>query len=90
MEHQQESLDKYALNDTAQLENDAVLAFSDIEFEGIHINQEEWLAISSEVEVDMKEVERGMDDTIMDDKRFETFVSNYVQGDLFTDFEESC
>ena len=88
VEHQQESLDKYALNDTAQLENDAVLAFSDIEFEGIHINQEEWLAISSEVEIDMKEVERGMDDTIMDDKRFETFVSNYVQGDLFTDFED--
>jgi DNA polymerase-1 len=88
VEHQQELLDKYNLNDVAKLENDAVLAFSDIEFEGVHIDQKEWLAISSEVEVDMKEVEKGMDDTILEDKRFESFVSNYVQGDLFTDFAD--
>ena len=88
VEHQQELLDRYNLNDVAKLENDAVLAFSDIEFEGVHIDQQEWLAISSEVEVDMKEVEKGMDDTILEDKRFESFVSNYVQGDLFTDFAD--
>ena len=88
VEHQQEVLDRYNLNDVAKLENDAVLAFSDIEFEGVNIDQQEWLAISSEVEVDMKEVEKGMDDTILEDKRFESFVSNYVQGDLFTDFAD--
>ena len=88
VEHQQELLDRYNLNDVAKLENDAVLAFSDIEFEGMHIDQQEWLAISSEVEVNMKEVEKGMDDTILEDKRFESFVSDYVQGDLFTDFKD--
>lgn len=88
VEHQRGKLDKYGLNDVAQLENDAVLAFSDIEFEGLDINQEEWLEISSEVEVDMQKVERNMDDVILNDKRFEPFVAEYVQGDLFTTFED--
>jgi len=88
VEHQKGKLDKYGLNEVAQLENDAVLAFSDIEFEGLYIDQQEWLKISSEVEVDMRKVEKDMDDVILNDKRFEPFVAKYVQGDLFTTFED--
>jgi DNA polymerase I-like protein with 3'-5' exonuclease and polymerase domains len=88
VEHQKGKLDKYGLNEVAQLENDAVLAFSDIEFEGLDIDQQEWLEISSEVEVDMQKVERNMDETLLNDKRFESFVAEYVQGDLFTTFED--
>ena len=88
VEHQQEKLDKYNLNDVAQLENDAVLAFSDIEYEGLNINQSEWLEISAEVEINMDKVEKDMDETLVTDAKFQSFVSNYVQGDLFTAFEE--
>jgi DNA polymerase I len=88
VEHQKGKLDKYGLNEVAQLENDAVLAFSDIEFEGLYIDQQEWLEISSEVEVDMQKAERNMDEALLNDKRFETFVAEYVQGDLFTTFED--
>jgi DNA polymerase I-like protein with 3'-5' exonuclease and polymerase domains len=88
VEHQKGKLDEYGLNEVAQLENDAVLAFSDIEFEGLYIDQQEWLKISSEVEVDMRKVEKDMDDVILNDKRFEPFVAKYVQGDLFTTFED--
>ena len=88
VEHQKSKLDKYGLNEVAQLENDAVLAFSDIEFEGLDIDQQEWLEISSEVEVDMQKVERDMDEVILNDKRFEPFIAKYVQGDLFTTFKD--
>jgi len=88
VEHQKGKLDEYGLNEVAQLENDAVLAFSDIEFEGLYIDQQEWLKISSEVEVDMRKVEKDMDDVILNDRRFEPFVAKYVQGDLFTTFED--
>lgn len=88
VEHQKEKLNKYNLNEVAQLENDAVLAFSDIEYEGLNINQSEWLEISAEVEISMEKVEKDMDETLTNDDRFQQFVSNYVQGDLFTAFDE--
>ena len=88
VEHQREKLNKYNLNEVAQLENDAVLAFSDIEYEGLNINQSEWLKISAEVEISMEKVEKNMDETLLNDDRFQAFVSDYLQGDLFTTFDE--
>jgi len=73
------------LGNVVSLENAVVLAFADMEFEGMDINSEAWRKVGQGVEVDMKASEKRMDEIVANDQLFSAFVPAYVQGDLFGD-----
>jgi len=76
------------LEELVQLENMAVLAFSDIEYNGLDLDQEAWLKLDNENEGKAKEYYQDLDNAVLQDPRLEPFVLKYVQGDLFTGHEK--
>lgn len=80
---QLEEIKKEKLEKVMQLENYASLAFADIEYNGLIVNREEWLAISKEEKILLVQAEKEMDDLIYNDPIFEKVIPKEVQGDLF-------
>ena len=66
-----------------KLENRACLAFADIEYNGMDMDVEKWLSISSEEAVKVVRLRSELDALVLSDKRFESIIPKYVQGDLF-------
>lgn len=80
---QLKDLTEKGLTKTAMLENHAVLAFADIEFNGMDVHSEEWLSISSEYELSLRQMGSELDEVLLNDPKFKTALPKYVQGDLF-------
>jgi len=76
------------LTETISLENKAALAFADIEYNGIPINQEKWKEISKDSTKQAIALEKELDNEIITNPRLNGFLSKYIQGDLFTPVEE--
>ena len=70
------------------LENLAVLPFSEIEYNGLNIDQEAWLKLDGLNAEKAKEYFNDLDNAVMQDPRLQQFVLKYVQGDLFTEHTE--
>ena len=81
-------IEKYQLENVVQLENDAVLGFADIEYNGLDIDKEAWTSLSEVCVTDAITLKESLDALIIDDERLQKFVPKYVQGDLFTEKEE--
>ena len=62
------------LEELVQLENMAVLAFSDIEYNGLDLDQEAWLKLDNENEGKAKEYYQDLDNAVLQDPRLEPFV----------------
>tara|TARA_R110002020_G_scaffold186701_1_gene384762 strand:- start:1488 stop:3374 length:1887 start_codon:yes stop_codon:yes gene_type:complete len=73
------------LDKVVSLENKAVLAFSEIEYNGLDLDKDRWLKINNKNKDKSKEFYNELDNMIINDPRLQTFVLSYIQGDLFTD-----
>ena len=86
--HQLPNIDKNRLNNTVKLENDAVLAFADIEYNGLSLDVEKWSKLEDINSKNADTLGESLDNMIRDDHRVKHFVSTYVQTDMFTPVEE--
>ena len=78
---------KYKLENVINLENQAVLAFADIEFNGLDINKEAWLKLADNALVKAEECEVELDEHILNDNQLTKFIPKHIQGDLFADID---
>ena len=81
-------IEKYNLGKVVDLENEAVLAFSDIEYNGLTIDRDKWEVIAKRSEEEAFTMRGELDEMIYDDDRLDHFISTAIQTDLFTDFED--
>ena len=79
---------KYKLENVVDLENKAVLAFSDIEYNGLDIDKDKWEVIAKQSERESIAMRSELDDMLVADPRLSEFISTVVQTDLFTDFDD--
>ena len=82
---QAELIKRNKLEEVVQLENEAVLAFADIEYNGLDLDKEKWLELANNALTQAEECEVELDEYIYNDERLAKFILKYVQGDLFSD-----
>lgn len=81
---QLQKLKKHGLEPVLQLENDATLAFSDIEFNGLSLNKDKWLEISKDSETKAETASDELNTFILNNKdTFTDYINYNVQGSLF-------
>ena len=76
------------LEQVVDLECKAVLAFADIEYNGLEIDKEAWLNLDKINADKAKEYFDDLDNAVIQDPRLQRFVLVYIQGDLFTSQKE--
>lgn len=87
-EKQLPQIKKFQLEEVVNLENEAVLAFSDIEYNGLDIDKDKWEVIAKQSERESIVMRGELDNMLIADPRLSEFISTVVQTDLFTDFED--
>ena len=86
--HQLPLVDRNQLNRVIDLENEVVLAFADIEYNGLDLDTESWKKIEKVNTDKADELQDSLDHMVTLDPRLDRFVSKYVQADLFTAVED--
>ena len=86
--HQLPLIDRYKLNNVVDLENEVVLAFADIEYNGLHLDVKQWSKLEAINTENADNLGNELDLMIKNDHRVRHFVSKYVQTDMFTPVEE--
>jgi DNA polymerase-1 len=71
------------LSRTIILENNAVLAFAEIEHNGIDIDEKAWLELDREHRELLRKQIASLDDIILQDPFFKPILPKYIQGDMF-------
>ena len=80
-----ERLNLYA---TAMLENEAALAYADIEYNGIGLDKDNWSKLAKHAANEVRLMSFALDAYIESNPKLNKFVDSYVQGDLFVSIEE--
>jgi len=75
------------LERVVELENEAVLAFADIEYNGLSLDTEEWKKIEKRNIIQADILLINLDNTLTEDGRLKRFVAKYIQADLFEDVQ---
>jgi len=73
----------YKLQNVVDLENNATLAFADIEYNGLDIDRAAWMDIAKHSAEEAHAISVNLDQMIIIDRQFDEFVATYLQGDLF-------
>mgnify|MGYP003676954931 CR=1 FL=1 len=81
-------IEQFKLQNVVDLENKAVLAFADIEYNGLDIDKESWEVIAKKSEEEALEMAESLDNIILTNKNFSNFIAKAVQTDLFTPMSE--
>ena len=81
-------IQEFKLQRVVELENRAVLAFADIEYNGIDIDKDAWEVIARTSEQEALDMRDELDNLVMVTAELSSFVLSHVQGDLFTPQEE--
>ena len=81
-------IEEFKLQRVVELENRAVLAFSDIEYNGINIDRDAWEVIARASEQEALDMREELDNLVLIVPELSDFVLSHVQGDLFTPQEE--
>ena len=76
------------LSQVVNLENKAVLAFADIEYNGLDIDKDAWEIIAKHSEREAVDIAKNLDQMIIINRQFDAFVADYIQADLFIPIEE--
>ena len=71
------------LGNVVELENRAVLAFADIEFNGLNLDKDKWIKLSKTSMHEAMNLQDVLNKYVIDDHRMQKFIPEYVQGDLF-------
>ena len=81
-------IEEFKLQNVVDLENEAVLAFADIEYNGIDIDKDKWEVIAKASEQEALAMRDDLDNLVMVTAELSDFVLDYLQGDLFTPTED--
>ena len=81
-------IQEFKLQRVVELENRAVLAFSDIEYNGIDIDRDAWEVIARASEQEALDMRDELDNLVLIVPELSCFVLSHIQGDLFTPQEE--
>jgi DNA polymerase I-like protein with 3'-5' exonuclease and polymerase domains len=81
-------LTQLQLGPVANLENEATLAFADIEYNGLDLDAKQWKALKKTNINSAKNLAFNLDLLLLEDTRLSKFVSEYIQADMFTDIED--
>ena len=81
-------IEEFKLQRVVELENRAVLAFSDIEYNGINIDRDAWEVIARASEQEALDMREELDNLVLIVPELSDFVLSHVQGDLFTPQKE--
>tara|TARA_R100000908_G_scaffold65244_1_gene53284 strand:- start:1417 stop:3258 length:1842 start_codon:yes stop_codon:yes gene_type:complete len=71
------------LNKVVELENQVVLAFADIEYNGLDLDTESWKQIEKSNTLKADALLINLDNTLLEDHRLTNFVYKYIQADMF-------
>lgn len=82
-EQQLKHLKQNDLLQCAKLECEAVLAFADIEYNGMEVNREAWLSLANKAKTNADTSKSRMNQILLDDKKFSEFVPQTYQSSLF-------
>ena len=74
---------KQKLESCVSLENAAVLAFSDIEYNGMLVDRDRWLNLAADKLAEAQGLERQLNEFILNDDTFSEFKPSAFQTDLF-------
>ena len=86
--HQLSLIDVNKLNNTVNLENSAVLAFADIEYNGLDLDTEQWKTLEA---INIKRADTlfiNLDLEVTEDNKLNKFVKSYIQSDMFTPLKD--
>jgi len=86
--HQLPLIIRNQLDRVVDLENEVVLAFADIEYNGLDLDTESWKKIEKVNTEKADGLQDSLDNMVTLDPRLNRFVSKYVQADLFTAVED--
>jgi DNA polymerase-1 len=78
---------KQGLDKVIDLENEAVLAFGDIEYNGMLVNTERWAELAEEKLEESESLQLQLNNIILDDETFYAFKPSTFQTDLFASDE---
>jgi DNA polymerase-1 len=87
-ELQLESIKDLNLEEVVQLENDAALAFADIEYNGIYLDKDKWEENYNGVKIDLDNAVEELDMFIEHDPTFKKHKLPFLQMDMFKPIEE--
>ena len=87
-DHQLPLIERYKLNNVVELENKAVTAFADIEYNGLDLDTESWKEIEKMNTNKADALQINLDEMLTEDYRLQKFVSKYIQTDMFTAVED--
>ena len=76
------------LEKVAELENQVVLAFADIEYNGLNLDVEQWKKIEKSNTLKSEELLINLDQTLIEDRRLQKFVAKHIQADMFKDIKD--
>lgn len=85
--YQWEDAEKQGLLSCCKLENAAVLAFGDIEYNGMLVDTERWAALAEEKLAEAQALEAELNQLILDDDTFSQFKPSAFQTDMFASEE---
>ena len=86
--HQLPLVNRNQLNAVVDLENEVVLAFADIEYNGLDLDTESWKKIEKVNTKKADDLQDSLDHMVTLDPRLDKYISKYVQADLFTAAED--
>jgi DNA polymerase I-like protein with 3'-5' exonuclease and polymerase domains len=75
--------EKYRLQNVVNLENEVVLAFADIEYNGLNLDKEQWNSIEVESMNNAEMLMINLDQMIIENFSLKKFIYKYVQTDIF-------
>ena len=88
VEKQQELISEHDLEEVVKLENEAALAFADIEYNGIYLNKPKWEENYNKIKIELEESVEELDKFIEYDPMFSDFKLKQIQTDMFLPVEE--
>lgn len=80
---QLKQVEELELQNVVDLENQAVLVFAKMEFDGVLLDQEKWLKIATNVELELEKLTDELDNIVLNEPLLAKYVPEYVQGNLF-------
>ena len=80
--------EKYRLQNVVKLENEVVLAFADIEYNGLDLDKEQWNSIESQSMKNAEMLMINLDQMIIENNSLNKFTYKYIQTDMFTSVDE--
>ena len=76
------------LESTVSLENEAVLAFADIEYNGLDLDVDKWKALEDMSTIKADVLSNNLDQLILESPKLDKFIKSYIQADMFKPIDE--